>query len=152
MDVFSNILSGFLGSTLGAVITLYLGQHWGNKQALRMLGAERRLQAQQEAYSKWWRLQTAIDNPNKRKECTGECQTFWFASCLYLSKKTRTMFKDTLGEVIAFNNDVENKVRQELYNKVCDVLNVIEKDANLPDLNPKPSKFAEIVKKALRHK
>lgn len=122
------------GVVIGAGAAL-LAQIISRRQALQLTAAERRLQAQQEAFALWWKLAVSRRDSEKRKSATEECERFWNENCLYLGRKTRKAFRDTLIDLVMFNlDDPKPAELKELNVKIEMVFRTIMSDAELPEL------------------
>lgn len=66
--------------------------------SLRLLAAEKRLEAHQEVYQLWRQLVDGIhaEEPERRKQLKAQCLDFHFKKCLYLDPTVREAFVDAI--------------------------------------------------------
>ncbi len=69
------------------------------KEKLRLLAAERRLEAHQKAFSMWWKLSTILfpKNDDEKYKIIKEARQLWIDNAIYLEKKTRIDFDKAIS-------------------------------------------------------
>ena len=61
------------------------------RHQLRLAAVDKRLQAHQEAFTKWRELMATVHSPDVHKTII-ECQSWWDQNCVYLEPKVREAF------------------------------------------------------------
>jgi RNA binding exosome subunit len=112
---------------------------------LRLAALDRRLQAHQEAYTRWRRLIFRLTDEDIQ-DLTIKCQDWWENNCLYLSSEARQAFYDAF--ILAWNhkNLVEAKLTKEMkysMSKIHEAGEKIVKGVELPTLNEGESKILQ---------
>ena len=89
-------VGGFIGATLGTMLTGYVVEWYRQKNRLRLAVIDKRLEVHQEAYTlfvKLW-ISTKVGSEEEASDIRDECFEWWAKNCLYLSKKTRQEFAE----------------------------------------------------------
>jgi hypothetical protein len=94
-EISSDALLSLISAIIGGLIATS-SQAWVSAQdrqnQLRLAALDRRLQAHQEAYSRWRKLLFNAANEKTIGDIVIESQTWWEENCLYLDPKTRKLF------------------------------------------------------------
>ena len=91
----SDALLSLTSAIVGGLIATS-SQAWASTQdrqnQLRLAALDKRLQAHQEAYSRWRKLLFNAGNESTVGDIVIESQTWWEENCLYLDPKARKLF------------------------------------------------------------
>ena len=143
----SEAVVAFLGVLVGSIITSfvqYMMSEANIRQQLRVAALDKRLQAHQEAFTKWQRL---IYTDRKAEEFTRvilDCQEWWDSNCLYLTADARKAFKkaylaaDNHANFLAMHADVD--VIKAAYEDIQRAGKIIVEGICLPSIGEVESK------------
>ena len=106
---------------------------------LRMVAAERRLQAHQEAYTHWQSLVSAIIQLDKHQtfQLASEAKTWYVKNCIYLTQTSRQAFVKTWECVYAYYLHTPERTAEEFIQISHDLNaqgNVFLREVELPEL------------------
>ncbi|MFZ7320473.1 hypothetical protein ACLS0R_14910 [Comamonas jiangduensis] len=106
---------------------------------LRMVAAERRLQAHQEAYTHWQNLVSAILQLEKHQtfQLASEAKTWYVKNCIYLTQTSRQAFVKTWECVYAYYIHTPSRTAEEFIQITHDLNaqgNVFLREVDLPEL------------------
>jgi hypothetical protein len=94
-EVSSDALLSLISAIIGGLIATS-SQAWVSAQdrqnQLRLAALDKRLQAHQEAYTRWQKLKFNVTNKATIGEIVLECKTWWESNCLYLDSNARQAF------------------------------------------------------------
>ena len=88
-------LTAFLGVILGgslAGLIQYSISELDRNQELKLAALDKRLQAHQDAYSWWRKLMFADKESGEVYEVVEQCQNWWEANCVFLTREAREAF------------------------------------------------------------
>lgn len=109
-------------------------------EALRLVAAERRLQAHQEAYALWAKLFHGVHDVDNQARVQ-ECQAWLEENCLYLDSKIRDSFRDAYTAahlhrgLLASQRDENTKsLITENWKRIEGVGSLIDEAINLPSI------------------
>ena len=115
-------VGGFIGATLGTILTGCIVEWYRQNNRLRLTAIDKRLEVHQEAYTlfvKLW-ISTRVGSEEQVSDIRDECFEWWAKSCLYLSKKTRQKFVE-----VCFSTDTDS-------DRILNVCAIIAKEIGLP--------------------
>lgn len=108
------------------------------RNTLRMAALDKRLQAHQEAFTRWRELMSKTHTDEVGAEVIA-CQTWWETNCLYLESEVRTAFVDAYSAASMHNQLVRSrpdyKVVQENWQRITKFPDLLFKAVQLPALS-----------------
>lgn len=103
---------------------------------LRMVAAERRMQAHQEAYKHWHTLVVALNSNVDISDLVTECQAWYVGNCIFLGEQSRTAFTSAWASAMLLRTE-RGRVG-DIYMRSWDKLdragNVFLEEAGLPPM------------------
>ena len=117
-------VGGFVGATLGTILTGYIVEWYRQKNRLRLAAIDKRLEVNQEAYTfsvNLW-ISTTVGNEEGTSDIREEGFEWWTKNCLYLSKESSQEFAKVC---LSTNTDPD---------QIFNVCRVIRKETGLPNL------------------
>lgn len=104
---------------------------------LRMVAAEKRLQAHQEAFGLWMGL---MDNFHRGGEflivAIERCNDWYLANCIYLGSSSRDVFRQAIGDACTCSNPVllamDRDPKERIFLRLSAVGNILLKEVDLP--------------------
>lgn len=113
---------------------------------LRMVAAERRLQAHQEAFTLWRELFTAMHGPDV-PQVAGKCQKWWESNCVYLGPKSHHAFFDAFWAAVRHKSYLDSHSPADEvtanWKKITDAPNTILEEVALPPLKIPAEEFGQ---------
>lgn len=105
-------LNAFLGIILGSSVT-YLYNRFLSKQSFKqqllLSNLDKKLNAHQEAFSKWWEIRSNIYERDKIFDVVEDATEWWKNNCLYLFPNSRMALYDCLIFATNHKNLIEYK-------------------------------------------
>jgi len=148
----SDALLSLISAIIGGLIATS-SQAWVSAQdrenQLRLAALDKRLQAHQEAYSRWRKLLFNAANQNTIGEIIIESQTWWEENCLYLDPKTRNLFYlavQRAGQHLAYIASRDVNIIQSNLKFIEEVGEAILAGVSLPSIGENESKLIEVAK------
>ena len=122
-----------LGALVGSLATIQIARR-SRKEALRLAAVERRLAADQEAYTLWCCLLTVLHNQDRVHDVAVECQVWWEKNCLYLDPKSRRGFREGIIDAALYHDLKGENDPRETFSRLRRVLDSLVEGAGLPTI------------------
>jgi hypothetical protein len=104
ISLVSAIIGGLIATSSQALVSAQDRQN-----QLRLAALDKRLQAHQEAYSRWRKLLFNVANENTIGDIVFESQKWWEENCLYLDPSARKLFYLAIQKAADHLNLVKNR-------------------------------------------
>jgi hypothetical protein len=148
----SDALLSLISAIIGGLIATS-SQAWVSAQdrqnQLRLAALDKRLQAHQEAYSRWRKLLFNAANENTIGDIVIESQTWWEENCLYLDPKTRKLFYSAVqraGQHLTYIRSRDISLIQGNMKSIEETGEAILAGVSLPTIGEDENKSIEIGK------